>query len=491
MLPIIDQRFDALARQRALDFLDRPNGVSQERLDRWVEGSGLVVSTGQQPGLMGGPLYCLYKGITAVKLAKKLENLLCRPVFPVFWIASEDHDWEESAHTYLIDGSNSLKRLQITDPGQINRSIHRVLLDKDVEGFIEEVTQSIPKNEFSDHYLKLIIDGYNPGNTLVDGFRTVLSELLGPLGMFFVDAANELVKRSSREILFAELDQAEAHECFLREESEKIEVAGYPVQVPILKGGVNLFLEGSLGRERLYRHFDGFEMHGSGDKITADAIRSRFEDDPLSLSSNVLLRPIVESAILPTVSYVAGPGEISYYGQIKKLYNAHGLKMPIIFPRPSVTVVESKIRKIIDKFSLSPKELMSPHYEVASRIAHEKIPEDVSTAIGKLEDSMREGSRDLLQASQDVDPTLEGPVTRMRNTALSALQEAERKIAQSVKRKIDIDLGQLEKAQVHLFPERNPQERILNPIYYLVRYGNQFIGFLVDKLKVDLIDDTD
>ena len=104
---------------------------------------------------------------------------------------------------------------------------------------------------------------------------------------------------------------------------------------------------------------------------------------------------------------------------------------------------------------------------------------------------MREGSRDLLQASQDVDPTLEGPVARMRNTALSALQEAERKIAQSVKRKIDIDLGQLEKAQVHLFPERNPQERILNPIYYLVRYGNQFIGFLVDKLKVDLIDDTD
>lgn len=491
MLPVIDQRFDALARRRTLDLLDRPNSVSQERLDRWVEESGLVVSTGQQPGLMGGPLYCLYKGITAVELAKKLEVLLCRPVFPVFWIASEDHDWEESAHTYLIDGSNSLKRLQVSDPGQNNNSIHRVILDKDVKGFIEQITQTIPKTEFSDHYLKLIIDGYSPGNTLVDGFRTVFSELLGPLGMFFVDAANELVKQSSREILFTELDQAEAHECFLREESEKIQSAGYPIQVPILEGGVNLFLEGSLGRERLYRHSDGFKMHSSGDKITADSIKSRFEDDPLSLSSNVLLRPIVESAVLPTVSYVAGPGEISYYGQIKKLYNAHGLKMPIIFPRPSVTVLESKIRKIIDKFDLSPKELMRPHYEIASEIAREKMPEDVSGAIGKFEDHIREDSKGLIDVSQDIDSTLKGPITRMRNTALSALQEAERKIVQSVKRKIDIDLGQLEKAHIHLFPEKKPQERILNPIYYLVRYGNQFIDSLVDKLKVDLIDDTD
>ena len=491
MLEGIDRRFDAAARRRALEALDTPGEVGQERLDRWVEGSGVVVTTGQQPGLMGGPLYSLYKGLTTVRLAERLEALLDRPVLPVFWVASEDHDWEESDHTYLIDRSNRLTRVQVPDPGHGNRAIHRVPLDGEVAGMVTQIEELVPNTEFSGSYIELIRDAYAPGVTLADGFRTVLSALLEPLGMLFTDAANSALKAASKAILLAELDGAQAHEEILREDAENLEEAGYSLQVPILEGGVNLFLEGPAGRERLYRHPDGFELHRSGETVTADGIRARVEEDPLALSPNVLLRPLVESTVFPVVSYVAGPGELAYHGQIKRLYEAHGLRMPVIFPRHAVTVVESKIRKVIDKFDLAPEDLRRPHHEIASEIAREEVPEDVRRALGQLKGSIEEGSRKLLDSARDIDSTLQGPVTHARNAALAAFQDVERKIVQSVKRENEIALAQLEKAHMHLFPEGKPQERVLNPLYYLVRYGNPFIEALVHGFEVDLTDGTE
>ena len=491
MLAGIDQRFDDDARRRALEALDPPAGAGQERLDRWVEEAGLVVTTGQQPGLMGGPLYSLYKGLTTVRLAERLETLLERPVLPVFWVASEDHDWEESDHTYLIDASNELSRLQVPDPGHGNRAIHRVPLDGGVESLLFQVEQLVPDTEFSTSYITLVREAYKPGVTLADGFHEVLSALLAPLGMFFTNAANSTLKAASKETLLAELDRAGAHEQILREDAEKLEEAGYSVQVPILEGGVNLFLEGSGGRERLYLHPDGFELHRSGETVTADDVRSRVESDPLALSPNVLLRPLVESTVFPVVSYVAGPGELAYHGQIRRLYEAHGLRMPVIFPRYSVTVVESKIRKVMDKFGLEPDDLSRPHHEIASEIAREEIPEDVRRALGQLKGSIGEGSSGLLDAARNIDPTLKGPVTHARNAALAAFQDVERKIVQSVKRENEIGLGQLGKAHVHLFPMGKPQERVLNPLYYLARYGNSFIEALVDGFKVDLTEGTE
>ena len=490
MLESIDRRFDEDARCRALEAMETRCGVGQERLDRWVEGSGLMVTTGQQPGLMGGPLYSLYKGLTTVRLAKRLEALLDRPILPVFWIASEDHDWEESDHTFLIDGSNQLKRVRAPDPGSANRAIHRVPLGAEVKSLVAEVSELLPNSEFSGSYIELVRDAYKRGATLADGFRAVLANFFEPLGVLFADAANPSLKAASHDVLFAELENAEAHEEILREDAEKLQNAGHGVQAPILEGGVNLFLEGPEGRERLYRHPEGFELHRSGETVTSDEIRARVEADPLALSPNVLFRPLVESTVFPVVSYVAGPGELAYYGQLKRLYEAHDMRMPVLFPRHAVTVVEAKIRKVLDKFDLEPDDLRRPYHEIASDIAREEVPGDVRRALGELRGSVSEGSGELMKAARNIDPTLKGPVTHARNTALSAFQDVERKIVQSVKRENEIGLAQLKKAHLHLFPDGKPQERVLNPLYYLTRYGNGFIDALVDGFEVDLTDGT-
>ena len=486
----VDARFESDARRKALQALSVPESVDQERLDRWIEERGVIVTTGQQPGLFGGPLYSLYKGISAVRLAEKLEVLLARPVLPVFWVASEDHDWDEADHTYLIDTANELVRLQVRNPGHAHRALHRIPLGDELVDVVEQAVHHLPATDFSATYLDQLREAYKPGATLAEGFFKVLSSLLAPLGMCFADAASPAVKELSGPLLLEELDRAKAHETLLKEDAAKLESAGFSPQVAILDEAVNLFLEGPEGRERIYRNGKDFELRRSRESVSAETIRERAESDPLTLSPNVLLRPVVESTIFPVISYVAGPGETAYYAQIKRLFQAHGLTMPVIYPRHAVTVIEAKVRKRLDKFGLDMEGLQRPHHEIMSDIARDDVPDDVRRALGELKDAVARGSADLLKAATNIDPTLKGPVTNARNSALSAFQAAERKIIQSVKRENEVASNQLEVAQRHLFPEGQPQERMLAPLYYLVRYGNDFVAALAEGFTVDLAEET-
>ncbi len=412
-------------------------------------------------------------------------------MLPVFWVASEDHDWEEADHTYLIDTANELVRLQVRDPGHAHRALHRIPLHEEMADVIEQAVQNLPATDFSAPYVELLREAYKPGATLADGFAEVLSSLLAPLGMCFADAASPAIKELSRPVLLEELDQAEAHEALLREDAEKLEKAGYTAQVPILAGGVNLFLESPEGRERIYRNGKDFELRRSKESVSAEVVRERVEADPLALSPNVLLRPVVESTIFPVISYVAGPGEAAYYAQLKRLFEAHGLMMPVIYPRHAVTVVETKVRKRLDKFGLDLERLKRPLHEIMSDIARDEVPEGVRQALGQLKGSVARGSADLLKAATSIDPTLKGPVTNARNSALAAFQAAERKIIQSVKRENEVAASQVEVAQRHLFPDGQPQERMLAPLYYLVRYGSDFVTALAEGFVVDLADETE
>jgi bacillithiol biosynthesis cysteine-adding enzyme BshC len=464
-----------------------PNATASEPLGRFVEEGGYLVSTGQQPGLFSGPLYSLYKALTAVRLASALEKGLGRPVLPLFWVASEDHDWAEVDHTHLVDRENEIRTIRVATPdGPPNRPLHRITLEGVLEPTLDEFLQLLPDTEFSAQYIKLVRDCYGSGNTLPEGFSSLMEGLLSQLPILFVDASDPGLKEASQPVLFRELDHAEEHEFLLSRVASHLEMDGYHVQVPILKGGVNLFLEGPEGRDRLYRDGRGFRLHRSGQNLSAEDVRTRAQHDPSLLSPNVLLRPVVENTVFPVISYVAGPGETAYYAQLKEMFEAFGIRMPVIQPRFSATLVESKIGKVLEKFHLPLEAMHRPHHELAGEIAREEVPAEVRKALGELRGAVGKGSGALLSAAREVDPTLKGPVTHARNAAFAAFDEAERKILQAVKRENEIALDQLEKAQKHLFPFGKPQERALNAFYYLSRYGPELIPALLTQFTVDL-----
>jgi bacillithiol biosynthesis cysteine-adding enzyme BshC len=481
------RRFDRAARERAVECVLVPPGADATRLERFVAEGGFMVTTGQQPGLFGGPLYNVCKALTAVRLAEVLEERLAKPVLPLFWVSSEDHDWAEASQASVIGSDNHVHTVRLLPPHDaVMPSLHRIRLSNGSGEAVREFLAYLPKTEFSGEYFSLLEGAFGPGQTIPDGFHATLQHLLGRFGLFFTDGAHPAVKKHSEGVLWDELDRAEEMERVLSTTAGALESAGFGLQVPILEGGVNLFLEGPAGRERLYRLEGGYRLRASGEQLSADQIRERVAADPRALSPNVLMRPVVESALFPTLSYVGGPGEIAYFGQLREYFAAHGIAMPVVFPRWAATPVETKIRKVLDKFGLDVAALERPFHEIAGDVAREEVPAEVRAALGKLRGALNAGLADLKRAATVVDKTLAGPVQQVGAQAQAALAEVEKKIVQAVKRESEIGLSQLEKAQIHLYPLGKPADRVQSPFYYLTRYGGTLLDGLYDRFRVNL-----
>jgi len=483
----VDARFPQNARARALSLVQSATPAAAARLQRFVHEGGFFVTTGQQPGLFSGPLYSLYKALTAIRLAAALEPILERPVLALFWVASEDHDWDEVDHTHLLDLQNELATFRVPpQEGLPNRPLHRIPLERGLDETREAFLSALPETDFSVPLSDFLREAYPGGSTLPQGFSALFQELLKALPLAFVDSAHPGLKAASLPVLFRAWEEAEPQEGILSRGASHLEDEGYHVQVPILEKGVNLFFEGGAGRDRIYREGGKVRLNRAGSVLDWDEVRARAEDDPTLLSPNVLLRPVVESFLFPTLAYVGGPGELAYFGQLRDLFRSYDIRMPVIHPRRSATLVEGKIGKVLSKFHRSVETLDRPFHELAAEFAQDEVPPEVRRALGDLRGAVGKGAGALSKAVQEIDPTLKGPVTHARNTAFAAFDETERKILQALKRENEIALEQLGKAQRHLYPFGKPQERALNAFYYLTRYGPELIPRLVEGFAVDL-----
>lgn len=477
----VDRRFDREARARAARAIRAPHAAGEALLRRVVEEEGFFVTTGQQPGLFTGPLYSVYKALTAIRMASALEALLGRPVAPLFWVASEDHDWAEVDHAHVVDPANVLHRVALPGiPGGVShRPLFRCPFDDGIVEAVDRFVELLPRSDFVDADINLIREGWAPGRTMGQAFAHALGALLGPSGLLLVDASDPTLKEASLPLLLDEAESGGPREAELGRVAGGLEASGHPPQVPILEGGINLFLEGPAGRERLYREEGGFRLRHSGARVSLSELRQRVADDPGVLSPNVLLRPVVESTVFPVLTYVAGPGEMAYWGQIREYFRAHGLEMPVVTPRDGATLLEPKVRKVLDKFGLQPDALARPPQEVLAAALRDEIPSEVKQAMGAFRGAVGRSAAELIRAVREIDPTLKGPVESARNQALMGLEEVERKVVQALKRQNDIAVEQLEKAAVHLHPLGRPQERVMNLFYYTSRYGRELVDALL------------
>ncbi len=472
----VDSRIGKDTRRRVAGHLLGGGAERARRLEEFVSAGGYLVTTGQQPGLFGGPLYGLYKGLTVSWLARTLEEHLQRPVLPVFWIASEDHDWEEVRRTHVLSPSNELEEIALPPRNSgPARSLHRISLDHELEAVLDAFLELHPSTDFSGRWEEVLRASYPAEATLASGFQHVMEELLGPAGVFLVQAHDPDLKARSLPMLLKELEESAVREDELKATASELERAGFELQVPLFDEATNVFMDSPNGRERIFRDGDGFRLRGSGERLTLSEIESRGREDPLVLSPNVLLRPVVESALLPTLAYVAGPGEVAYLPQTIPVFRGHEVDRPIVHPRVSLYIQERKVGKVMEKFDLDMATLARPYHEIAGELVRDDIPEDVSGSIASLRGALREGGAELLSAAKELDSTLSGPIEGFRRQGLGLLDDVERKIVQALKRENEVTLSQVRKAQLHLFPLGRPQERVLNPFYYLFRYGDAFL----------------
>ncbi|MEN8374428.1 MAG: bacillithiol biosynthesis cysteine-adding enzyme BshC [Gemmatimonadota bacterium] len=467
----VDRRFGA-NREHLAGMLRATSEGSAGKLRALADGTGLAVTTGHQAGLFGGPLMGLYKLLSTVRLARDLESALDRPVAPIFWVAADDHDWDEVRRATLLTPQNEVAEIALppASPDAPAPPMSERVLGPEVDDALEALGALLPPNDFRDRLLAMVRSAYRPDATAAAAFGDLLAELVGRFDVLLVDPSDATVRARAAPVLRDEIEHAEAHDRIFANRSRELLDAGYGAQIPVLDGGTGLHFMGPLGRERVFMDGDGFRLRASGTRLgRAELLRAA--EEPGRLTAGVGLRPILESAILPTVAYVGGPAEVAYFAQIEPLFDEHGVSPQVVVPRYTVTLVEAKTRKVLDRFGLAPGDFDRPAHEIGARILREELPEDVRDALKSLRAALGQGYGSLSEAAERIDPTLRGAIGSARNSALHGVGELEKRIAQHSDAQREIGLQQLRKAEINLFPAGRPQERILNSFQYLARYG--------------------
>lgn len=480
----VHARLPAAKRNLLRDALRPSNERARAKLDRVLDGEGVLVTTGQQAGLFGGPTYTVSKILSAIRLAESLEPILGEPCLAVFWVASDDHDWEEVDHTLLLDAEQRVCRVTLdARAGAPDVPMSERRLGEEIEKALTEFIERLPRSEFADSVAELLRSAYHAGTTMSQAFGDLLHGLFRDMDVAFIDPSAPALKKAAAPIMAEELRRTEAHAKLLARQSERLVAAGYHAQVAVVEDAANVFFHDPEGRERLVRDGEAWLLRRTKRTITGSEVLRLLESEPTRFSPNVFLRPVVESAVLPTVAYLGGPAEMAYFAQLGCLFPAHGIEPPIAVPRFSVTVVEGKVRKVLERFDLTLDDFRAPLHELTTRIIRDGLPDDVKEPLEALERTIRREYERLGRGAETIDPTLGGWLASQRNTLLGQLQAAEKKITSHRKKRSEIETEQLRKAASNLQPDGIAQERALNALPLVARYGAGILADMAEAIQ--------
>lgn len=434
-------------------------GAGRKRLAR---GEVLVVTTGQQPGLFLGPLYTVYKALSAMALARRLERERGVPVVPVFWVAGDDHDFAEANHAWYLDAEGDAARVVLRERPSDDplRPLWREPCADDAPKALAALDAGMPDSEFKLGVFDWLGSAYRPEANLADAFAVALNALLGPRGLAVFCAHASTPKRAMMPWVLAGLD------------------------VTLDDGLTPVLVEGTAGRDRLEARQGAFVARRSGERFSRDDLARIAAETPTRLSPNVMLRPVIEAALLPTVAYAAGPAELEYLPQARPVYGALGTpvepQLPV--PRWSGTLVERRVDKVLERYALAIDAFAPPVGRLEGALVRDALPGEVTDALAALSGGIESGYGRLAEVVAGIDRTLTRTVHSARNAALSGTHEIEKKLIAARKRADETLLGRIAKARAALYPAGQPQERVLSLPSFLIRYGPALVGALEEEV---------
>jgi bacillithiol biosynthesis cysteine-adding enzyme BshC len=482
-LELPDQRTTAFDAALAEAFW--PSSALAAGLERLRKPNALLVTSGQQPGLFTGPLYTIHKALSTAALAGVLERHWGRPVVPVFWLAGDDHDFAEASHAAWIGADGSLATVALPPrPADAPLTpMYREQLGEGVTAALEGLAAGLPPSEYRDEVLAWLGRHYRPDHTVGESFAGAISELLAPFGIICFDSTHPAAKRAAAPILLRALAQARQLDEELDRHLEEIGTTARTSGVSIGDGASLVMLEASQGRDRLIRDGDDFITRRSKERFSLAALEKIGASEPTRLSPNVLLRPVVESALLPSVTYLGGPGELRYLAVTPPIYQHLGVHRQKPLPRWSGMLIEARVDRVLEKFGISLDDLTAPAGPLESRLVRSQLSPEALDALAALRAALDEGYRKLHDIAVGIDPTLDRPIQGAQQQALSGTQDVERKLVQHLKKRQETELGQLARARTAVLPGGKPQERALTIAPFLARYGSGLLRDLSNEIS--------
>ena len=446
-------------------------------LEAFRDPKTFAVVTGQQVGLFTGPLYTLYKALTAVQLSRWLaEQFPAYRFIPMFWLESEDHDFLEINNAGVITKENDFTRVMYAQPDEEddNRNltpISRLVIDERIEATLTDLREHLQESDFTDEVFRSLHSAYNAGSGLQTAFARLFNDLYPESGLVFVDPSDPTLKQMLAPVILQELETYPTTGEEVIKRSAELEER-YHAQIK--PRAVNLFLLHKNNRYPIEPNEYGFFLRGTRQRFTNEELLEIADNEPERFSPNVLLRPIMQDFLLPTAAYIAGPSEVSYFAQLQPAYDHFQVPMPVIFPRSSLTIVERKVDKVFRKFDMPYTAMFADDEEAFRMIASEDSAE-TTLDFEEFQQQIEEWSERFLKEAVAEHTNLEGPANATVRNMRKALSAFEDKLFQQRRQKHDVLTRQIEKMHVYLAPEGKPQERQVNVTTFLNRYGRDFL----------------
>jgi len=460
------------------------SGRAVEAGKRLSDARTVAIVTGQQAGLFGGPMFTLLKALTALKLADRVSRDHGVPAVAVFWVEGEDHDWDEVRSCTVF--TNRLEPLTLAlPPSQAAEPlpVAQIALDASIRSLVDELAQALSATEFTSRLIDDLREAYSPGRGMADAFARWLERLLGDRGLVVYDASDPASKPLVSSVFARELTTAGQTVKLAASAGADLVARGYHAQVNTTEEGLALFrLNG--GRRSIRRQNGRFVV---GDQsYEAQSLVKEVNEHPASFSPSVLLRPIVQDSVFPTVCYVAGPNELAYLGQLRPVYDHFGVPMPLVHLRATATVLDAASLRFLNKYQLPLEALQAQDESALNSLLEAQIPPVVEQSFEAASAAIEANMQRLVEALPAIDPTLQGAAQTTLGRMRHDLHTLHGKMIQAAKRRDETLRRQFIRARALAFPRGHAQERTIAFVSFLNQYGPAFVDRLDEELSLDM-----
>ena len=458
-----------------------------ENIELLRQNDCVAVVTGQQSGLFSGPLYTIYKALSAIKLTECLRKRGFNAV-PVFWIATEDHDFEEVSKTFFLNGKGALAEAK-NEPKRCyeNLPVGYIKLDDSIKQTIENLFDELPNTEFTEELRLLIEETWQSQTYYGDAFARLLNKLFGAYGLIILCPLDDRLKRLAAPIYKEAIEKSEEIVTALRRRSEELQEKGYHAQVLIGEDYFPLFWQAKdHTRNSMKKSSAGtFKTKDEAGEFTLKELAEIAETDPSRFSPSVVLRSVVQDYLLPTVCYFGGAAEIAYFAQSGEVYRILNRPATTIFHRQSFTIVEPKHARTLNKYDLELKDLFAGFENILPQIVEQHLNRETALKFVEAEEKINIELNKLDQSLVNIEPTLAENLANRRRKILYHISALRNKFHHAQILKDETINRRLETAFTALLPHKHLQERTLNVTGFLDHYGLYFIEWIYEAIDLE------
>lgn len=448
-----------------------------------AEGAPVIIG-GQQAGMWSGALLVIHKAVSVVSGAKWATEKLGRKIVPVFWIAGEDHDWDEANHTFVLNAEQELRKLALQRPEGPRTSVSRTQVDAESwNTLLAELEQTLPHSDFKPGLLEQLKQITEQSRSLSDMFAGILAFLFGKEGLVLLDADDPKLRKLEAPMFRRMIEQNDELEQAYRSAAEKVKSFGYQLQADVVEGSANLFVFNQAnGDERtlLHKRSGQFQDRKGTAFWSKEQLLQLAEEQPSQLSNNVLTRPIMQDYLFPVLGTVLGPGEIAYWALTGEAFRKLGMEMPIIVPRMSFTLVEGTIAKHMLKYELSFEDVAQRFEARKQQWLAEQDQLSIEERFHEVKQSFITMYGPLLELAGSVQPGLVKLGETNRQKIVEQIEYLEAKTKDAFNKQYDASIRQLDRIALSLWPSGKPQERVINMAGYWNRYGSAWLEKLLE-----------